>query len=214
MKRGRIRAYIGILLIVVLFILASYYANKNIDYLKNSISESYLGMLIYFLLVSLEIIIAPTSLVPFIPIASAIWGSFTAFMLTWIGWTFGSIIAFLIARGVGVPLLEKIVYLHDFERVRRLIPEKNLFLGVLIIRLFIPFDIMSYAISLFTKINLKKYTLATLIGYAPITFVLTYFGDISTQVWVILGLIGIALLLILILFHKKVKSMLVRLFKE
>ena len=209
-----IKALIGIISLVVVFLLVSYLVNKNLDFLKENISSGYLSMIIYFILISLEVVVAPTSLIPIIPLATALWGSSTSFLLTLFGWTFGSVIAFLITRKIGVPLLEKITSIEEMNKYQRFVPDKNLFLGVVTIRIFIPFDVMSYVIAFFTKIDLKKYTLATFIGFIPSTFFLAYFGQIQTNILYTLVLIGILIILVLIFFSKQLNNLFNRVFKN
>jgi len=69
----------------------------------------------------------------------------------------------------------------------------------------IPVDILSYALGLFSKITLKRYFLATLIGVTPFAFVLAYVGTISFyyQVATLLIAAFIFLLGILIVLRKK-----------
>ena len=202
-----IKALIGIISLVVVFLLVSYLVNKNLDFLKENISSGYLSMIIYFILISLEVVVAPTSLIPIIPLATALWGSSTSFLLTLFGWT-------LITRKIGVPLLEKITSIEEMNKYQRFVPDKNLFLGVVTIRIFIPFDIMSYAIALFTDIDLKRYTLATFIGFIPSTFFLAYFGQIQTNILYTLVLIGILIILVLIFFSKQLNNLFNRVFKN
>jgi len=214
MKKERIKAIIGIVLIVILFVFISYISKQNVDYFKSNLVNSYWGMLIYFVLVILEIVFAPITFIPFIPLASAIWGSFKTFLLTLGAWTIGSIIAFIIASEIGGLLLEKIVSVKELNKVKRIIPNKRLFLGVIILRIILPIDIMSYAIGLFTDIDLKRYSLATLIGYAPIVFILSYFGEISFKLQIILFSIGLIFFIIFVLSYKKFRSFFDKLFKS
>lgn len=204
MKIRKIKSFIVILIIIIIFLLASYFVNQNIDFFKGTILDSYWGMSVYFILINLEIVLGFASLIPLIPVASSIWGSLTSFLLVWSGWTLGSLFILIISRRIGIPLLEKFSSVKELEKYRKFIPKNKLFLSVILIRLLLPIDIMSYAICLFTKIKWKKYTLATLIGYAPWCFFLAYFGDISSMAKIILGIVGLAALVLLSVFRRKV----------
>lgn len=212
MKKERIKAAIGFTLLVISFLLISYYVEVNKDFLEANLSFGIGGMIIYFFLICLEVVLAPVSILPLVPVASFLWGSFTAFLLTLGGWILGSVIAFLIARRLGVPLLEKVTSVKEINKFQRFIPKKNQFLGVIVIRLFIPFDIMSYAIGFFSNISLKKYIIASLIGQIPSAFVLTFFGDIPTTIKLILFGIGIATLLAIAFYHKQLNRLFDKLF--
>lgn len=200
-KKETIKAITGIIVVISLFIIISFITQYYAEYFQSSLSNNIPSMVIYVLLLILEIILAPISVFPFIPIASAIWGSQNTFFLTLFGWTIGSIIAFLIARKIGVPLVERIVSSKDLDRVQAFIPEKNLFIGVIIIRVILPFDLISYAIGLFTHMTLRSYALATLIGFIPGTLFLAYFGDIPNEIKILLLLIGLFFILSFILIH-------------
>ncbi|MCH7850658.1 MAG: TVP38/TMEM64 family protein [Nanoarchaeota archaeon] len=213
MKGERVKAFIGITAIIILFILASVLVNSNIEITKSYLSDSYLSMGIYFVLIVSEIILAPVSLIPLIPLASAIWGSLISFLLTITGWTLGSVIAFVLARKLGSPLLTKIVSVKELNKYQKFIPQKNLFLGVILTRLLIPIDIMSYAIALFTKIDTKKFALATLLGFIPGVFILSYFGEIPTEIKYIIAAVGVISIIAISIFNKRIKSFLERLFK-
>ena len=78
-------------------------------------------------------------------------------------------------------------------------PEKNVFLGIVLLRIIFPIDIISYALGMFSKVSLRKYTLATLVGYAPIVFVLSYFGKLPANYQLSVILVAVAFILLFIL---------------
>lgn len=202
MKRSdKIKAYSGVIVIVALFFLISYLVNKNIDYLTTLLVGNRWAIIIYFVIIIAEIVLAPISLIPLIPLASALFGPTTTFIVTLAGWTLGSLLAFLLARHLGEKYLAKIV--KDAEAYQRYIPEKNLFLGVIMTRIFIPIDLMSYAIALFTKIDAKRFTLATLIGFAPGTAILAYYGGVPTVAKYVLIAIGVLYIIAISVFREE-----------
>jgi uncharacterized membrane protein YdjX (TVP38/TMEM64 family) len=213
MNKKRIKTISGIIFVVILFVIISYISNNYLDSIKNLFSDDYASMFIYLILVILEIILAPLTLIPVIPLASSIWGNFSTFILTLIGWVIGSLIVFLISRKIGLPLFEKITSKEEIEKIRNFVPQKNLFLGVIIIRIFLPFDIFSYGISLFTRIKLRDYILATLIGFAPLTFIFSFFGEFSMTTQIILAITGTILIAILLLFRKELKKLFIKVFR-
>jgi hypothetical protein len=68
------KSFIGLLIILGLFILSSYLVRENIDLIKGLIGNDFLGILIYILITITAIVIAPISMMPLIPVASNIWG--------------------------------------------------------------------------------------------------------------------------------------------
>ena len=203
MLSEKLKAFLGILFIVILFILSSYFARTNIDFVKSLIGNDFSGILIYILITIIAIVIAPITMMPLVPIASNLWGWVSAGIFTFVGWTIGAFIVFFISRKYGVPLIKKFIPLGKLFKLESKIPKENLFMDVVLLRMIIPVDILSYALGLFTKVNFKTYALATMIGIIPFTFVFSYLGILP--VWYqIFGLIGIGIVILLITkFHRK-----------
>jgi uncharacterized membrane protein YdjX (TVP38/TMEM64 family) len=179
MKRNQYKGIIGILAIVVLFIAATILVQNNLEYLRNLIGVGLGSVLIYILIIILEVVVAPISALPLIPVAVGLWGWFNAGVIVIIGWTIGSVIAFLLARKFGMPIVEMFVSMKKVESFEKYIPKKHVFWGIVFLRMAIPADILSYVIGLVSKIKLKDYTLATFIGLTPIAFTLAYLGSLS-----------------------------------
>src|SRR5260370_41924794 len=74
------------------------------------------GVFLYVLLNIADAVIAPGATLPLIPIAVRAWGRVVAALVTTAGWTAGSLLAFLIARRWGAPIVKK---LPSMERLRR-----------------------------------------------------------------------------------------------
>lgn len=206
-KRGSTALFF--LAIVVLFVFTSYLTQKNITFLESLIGEGITGIIIYLAIITLEIVFAPISVAPLIPIASAIWGWQISGLLSLIGWTVGSLVAFQIGKKYGTPLIEKKEYFKKIRKFESVIPQRNKFLGIVLLRLTIPFDIISYAIGIFTQIDWKKYTLATFIGYAPMAFGLAYLGTFELKYQILLILVGIVIITLFYYYflkHQKVKA--------
>ncbi len=202
--KEKTKSFIGLLIILGLFILSSYLVRENIDLIKDLIGNDFLGILIYILITITAIVIAPISMMPLIPIASNIWGRVPTAIILIFGWTLGSIIVFYISRKYGVPLIKKFVSLEKINKLESKIPKENLFLDILLLRMIIPVDILSYALGLFSKVKFKTYFLATIIGLIPFAFVFSYLGTIPFY-YQILGffIVGIIITLIHEFYQKK-----------
>ena len=194
-----------ILLIIALFVLFSYFANTYTKTLRATFSESILSIVLYIVIFVLAVVIAPINSEPFIPVASQIWGWVLAGSLTLIGWTLGSVIAFLIARRYGASFLQKFIPLEKIQKFEQLIPQEHVFWSVVFLRMTIQVDLLSYVIGLFSKISVKQYFFATLIGLAPLAFLLAYLGELPLFYQLLAISMGLLLLLlgILIALHKK-----------
>ncbi len=203
MPSEKIKSIIGLFLIVLLFILSSYFVKENIGFIKNLIGNNFLGILIYILISIIAIVIAPISMMPLIPLASNIWGWFYSAIFNILGWFLGSIIVFWISRKYGVPLIKKFISLEKINKLESKIPKENLFLDIIFLRMIIPVDILSYALGLFSKVDFKTYALATIIGITPFAFVFSYLGAVNIYSQ-ILGFFVIGLIVVLInKFYRK-----------
>jgi uncharacterized membrane protein YdjX (TVP38/TMEM64 family) len=143
----------------------------------------------------LAVVIAPVPSLPFDLAAGALFGGFLGGIYTVIGAVIGAVISFWITRRYGKKVVERL-FGKEYIEICDLCSEQYLFAIVLITRLIpFSFDVVSYAAGL-TKIKTWKFALATAIGTIPITFMLTYTGEVFTMknkiVNVILALILIS----------------------
>jgi|TARA_B100000315_G_C14531999_1_gene566643 uncharacterized membrane protein YdjX (TVP38/TMEM64 family) len=197
------KSFLAILVIAFLFILSSYLARENIEFIKNLIGNDFIGITIYILITIIAIIIAPISMMPLIPVASNLWGWFLAGVFTFTGWTIGSFIVFFISRKYGVPLIKKFISLKKIKKFESKIPKENIFLDIVLLRMIIPVDILSYALGLFSGVGFKTYAFATMLGILPFTFVFSYLGEISLKYQVIGFIVVIILIAIISSIHIK-----------
>ena len=160
-------------------------------------------MFLYILLNILDAVLAPGATLPLIPVAAHVWGPILAALATTAGWTAGSLIAFLIARRWGAPLVRKLTSLQRVQRMRRYIPE-DLFWSIVLVRLVLPMDVISYVLGLFTDIGWSKYAAATAIGLTPSAFVLAYVGKLPNAYEIIaFGVGGMLLVASLLVARRK-----------
>lgn len=172
-----VRSTLGLALMAVLFVLASLFAKEYENELRAMVGrDGAIGMGAYVLITMLAIVIAPVSTLPLIPVAVSVWGWVVAGTLSIIGWAIGSQIAFHLARRFGKPLVQKIVSLDKLAALEERFSEKNLFWTVVLLRMMIPVDILSYALGLFSRMGASSYFLATLIGITPFAFIFAYVG--------------------------------------
>jgi len=168
----------------------------NIEFFKNIIGSGFAGMFIYVFVTILAVVLAPVSTMPLVPIASNLWGTFIAAILSIIGWSIGAFIAFIIARIYGAKIVEKIIPLKKLHEYEKLIPQKNIFFGIILLRIIIPVDLLSYALGIFSKVKLRTYMIATVIGIAPFAFIWAYLGKIPFYYQILIFLIVLVVLTI------------------
>src|SRR4030042_6483979 len=178
-KEG-IKAGVVLAGIVVIFVIISYIIQKeliNLGFFSDNVA---IILLFYLAILVAEAVIAPINTMPLIPLASAVFGWWQAAIYTLIGWTLGAFVVFIISKKYGKLLIRKLVSLEKLEKYERIIPTEHIFINIIILRIFMPIDVVSYALGLFTNIKKSTYLLATLIGYAPLAFFVAYLGTVST----------------------------------
>ena len=135
------------------------------------------GQIIFILLLTLAVVLMPLTVMPIIPMAAAVFGPFQTGILSIIGWTIGATLAFLIARYLGRPLLKHFVTLEKYDQVIREMPTRDQFLAIILLRLTMPVDLVSYALGLSKEIKFSTYVLSTTIGVCWFSFAFAYLGE-------------------------------------
>lgn len=177
-----------LVLLAILFVLILVYAYQRLDEwgvlaivmdserLRDWITQfGYKGPIVLIVLMAAAIVINP---VPSAPIALAAgaayghaWG--TAYVVT--GATIGALGAFSIARLLGYKLL----YRWFGDRIQSgWVGSQNTLMGLVFVSRLIPFisfDLVSYGAGL-TPLKAWRFTLATVVGLVPVSFLLTHFG--------------------------------------
>lgn len=197
--------WIGYLVTVALFIGAAILvASEGVqEYLQSYLTGPFLGALMYMLLQVLAVVLAPFSALALVPVASALFGPALTALYSIISWAFGAVIAFLLARYVGRPLLEKFVSFKSIDRYEKKIHKDTKFLSLVLLRMIIPVDILSYATGFISTISFTRYTVATIIGITPFAFVFAYGGEaiIRGNVALLVSLTGVSFVFIALVYY-------------
>lgn len=167
---------ISILLVLAAFIAVSWFGKTFLETMfPNELLTGRLGVVAYVAFVALNaVIVAPVGAVPLIPLATEVWGMVPTAFFNVIGWTIGAIVAFGIARVFGRPYVEHMVGAKNLDKTEKYFPRENLFWNVVLLRMVLPVDILSYAVGIFSTMRLSSFTLATFIGVMPFAFVFSY----------------------------------------
>lgn len=182
--------------VVVFFTATAVFSYLYIDELKSLVQlQGAIGITAYLFLLIIAVVVAPVSVFPLLPLAVALWGIFVAIVLNVIGLTIGAMIAFGLARYFGRSLIKKFKFLSKIEELEGIIPEKYLFLTVILLRMIFPVDILSYAIGFFTKMHWFPYLIATFLGILPFYFVFAYGLSLSIEYQIAIGVSGILIIL-------------------
>lgn len=175
--------------VILLFLFVSWAVDQNEEYLKSLIyRHEDAGATIYVVLAVVATVVAPLSALPFLPLVSLLYGWFWAAVYSIVGWSIGAWIAFAIARKWGRPLVERLVSLEQIERLEAKIPTEHLFWHIVLLRVVVPVDALSYALGLFSSVKTSTYVSATVIGVTPFAFVWAYAGSLS---WRYIALLAI-----------------------
>src|SRR3989344_2833009 len=163
-----IKEIAGAIAVAALFALAIYLAQTFGHYLSDAtLLQGTFGMAMYTLIAMLVTVVAPLSGLPLLPIAVSLWGGITAALLSIFGWTVGATIAYILGRHVGRPLLRHFITMEKAQEIASLFAGEKPFWSVVILRMLIPVDLLSYALGLFVPMPLVVYTVATAIGVTP-----------------------------------------------
>ncbi|WP_446897730.1 TVP38/TMEM64 family protein [Clostridium sp. LBM24168] len=174
---------ISIVLIFMIIIAYEYYSRyiyiiRSPRKLKDIIvSYGKYGMFIFFILQVLQVI---AFFIPgeFIQIASGyIYGTFFGTILSILGITLGSIIAYIISQIFGRPLMCKIISKRKFRFFRNILNSKNINFFVFFLYLVpgVPKDILAYICGM-SEMNLREFTVYSTLGRLPGIMISSYFG--------------------------------------
>lgn len=167
---------------IVLATIGTLYWDEPLELMREilALQNYWISIVVYTGLIALATIFAPLSVAPTVPFMAKIFGPFTIFVSTWVGWMVGAIVVFYICRIWGQPLAERFFSLDSLDRIHARMPKNLDFSVLLLLRLFVPVDVLSYAVGLLSKISFQKYVVATAIGIIPFAFILSYGPDALT----------------------------------
>jgi len=132
---------------------------------------------VYVALLTLAVVCMPFTVLPLIPVVASVFGPFVTGVLSVIGWTLGATAAFFIARYLGKPFLEKFISLQALDDIVRMVHGKSRFFFIVLLRLTLPVDIVSYALGMAKSLGFAEYFFATAIGVVWFSFSFAYLGD-------------------------------------
>jgi len=192
MRKGvklKLWSFFWVFVIVFFFVLFSYFIQTKMEFFEGMIVGSWIGMVVYVLLKIVATVFAPITVLPLIVLATGLWGVWVAALLTILGWTLGSVIAFGVARKFGVPIVKRFVSLDEIYAFQDRVKVGNSFWSIIFLRMIVPVDVLSYALGLFSKVGFWTYALATVIGVIPFAFVFAYLGEVHYIYQIIFGFI-------------------------
>lgn len=206
--KATLELIVFVIVILILYLLVSYFVDKNLGILKELFIESpVLGVFGYIFLSTISVIIFPFITVPLVPLATGLFGWPVAALLSTFSWTIGSITAFFIGRKYGKSFVNKFVSVEKLEQAEKLVPENYIFFSLIILRISLPADVLSYALGVLTKVNYKTFTSTTVLGLIPPAFFLSYVGSLPLVYEIIAIVLGSVIvgIIFLLMWRKNVR---------
>lgn len=127
---SRRREYLWLAVVAAVLVCALWLVRSHAESLKQFVEHHPIqGVIVYVILNILDAVIAPGMTLPLIPIAARAWGHVPAALVTTVGWTAGSLIAFYSARRWGSPIVKKLTSMERVKRLRPYIPKGAAFVS-------------------------------------------------------------------------------------
>ena len=196
------KLWITIVLLVSIFIVTSYFSQKYQSSIEEYVRDSnpVISASIYLGATITSTVIAPVTTLPLMPLIAGAWGSLIAGLLTIIGSAIGGLIAFLLAKKLGRPIISKLASEEDLKKIEQIIPREpeHAFWTIAFLHLVMPADILSYALGLLFSVGARTYFLATLVGISPAIMILAYSGNLPVRYQILILSTGVAVIFLLL----------------
>lgn len=164
--------------IILTTIILGFVFSDMLRALREPIHEHpYLGIGLFIGVLILITIFPIVSSLPLLPVAGAVWGLLLGSLYATLGWWFGGLICFAIARWFRRPVLEHYISVRKLDAWEEQIPDDISFRGIIFARILLPPGVPSYIVGLMHHISTFHFALATLIGGIPMSFLLVGLGS-------------------------------------
>ena len=180
MNLEKLKSWAELIVFISIIILITFYSSKffaDIDNLKAFLGGTGIFAPVAFILIQiLQVVVAPISHYAMMAASGAIFGLWAGTLLNYVGSSIGSIIAFLLARKYGRPLVNRIVskkIMDKYESVIQKVGPFGLFL-IYFLPVF-PDDEIIYLVGL-SKMSFKNFLGATLFGRVGGAFGMAFVG--------------------------------------
>ncbi len=195
------------LVTIVAFVALMQITQRYSDSLQSLIQLSGIaGVVSYIALIVISVVFAPVSMAFLLPVAANGWGPFAAAVYSILGWTIGSMIAFFLARRYGLQWVAKFSAVKRMRAIEESIPTHHVFWFVVLLRITLPVDVLSYALGIFSSMNYWPFFWSTVIGISFFAFLFAYasVSSMAFQIFTVsLGLFMFLAVLYYIFFRKR-----------
>jgi uncharacterized membrane protein YdjX (TVP38/TMEM64 family) len=147
-----------------------------IDYTSGLMTEHPLrGALMFLLLSAMSAMLMFFSSVLLVPLGIEAWGAPGCFLLLWAGWALGGLVTYSVGRGLGRPVVEKLLSAEKIARYEARVPAGASFGTALLVQLAFPSDVVGYFFGLL-RYRFRTYLLALLCAEFPYAFGTVFLG--------------------------------------
>lgn len=182
----------GIFAAVVLVALAQW-SQQHTGLIQSLTTQAgWLGIISYIGVMAVSIVFAPLGTGFLLPVAANSYGPFLAAIYSIIGWTLGSVIAFWIAKTFRKKVFKHKGFVKRIQAYEKSIPKYQFYGLVILLRIALPVDLMSYVLGFASTMSYRVFFLTTLVGVTPMTFVFTYASTSSILIQVLASMFATA----------------------
>lgn len=176
------------------FVLISQLAIEHQEIIRSLvITAGPLAALAYVVLSATAIVVAPLGFGFLIPVAAQAFGPFLAAVYSVLGWVIGSVLVWIIFRKYARPHIRHLTFIKYIEDTETRLSKRQWYTLVLLMRIVLPVDVVSYALVLGSSIRFLPYLISTVAGISPFAFLSTYAAVGSWQEQIIVASLGTGL---------------------
>jgi len=182
---------IGGVLGVLLFVVLSQWSQQHTELLKELTNQAgVIGVVSYVAIMASSIIFAPLSTGFLLPIAANSYGPMLAAIYSILGWTIGSVVAFWFARHFGHRKIKETNFILRLKSYESAISKYHFYGLIVLLRMALPVDVVSYALGFMSKIGYKAFFVTTVLGITPLAFVFTFTSTASVKIQLTISILA------------------------
>ena len=150
------------------------------------------GAALFTLLAGVSAIASLFSSIPFVPIATAIFGNIPTALMLSIGWLLGAVASYYIGSSAGYKAMGSLVSIEKVDYYHNKLSGRSSFWIVLLFRLSLPSEVTGYTLGVL-RYHFGKYMLATFISEVPFAVLAVYSSEalLEGRLALFIGLIAI-----------------------
>jgi uncharacterized membrane protein YdjX (TVP38/TMEM64 family) len=152
--------------------------------------HSLMSYAVFVVIAFIAVVIPIWSNLFLIPFGVVAWGPVLTTVLCVTGWWVGAVFSFALGRIFQASILRKYPLLYRYADIDAIIPSRHVFIGLVVLRMTFPVDVLSYALGIFSKkVTHTMNAVSTLVGIIPFALLFAYFSEVSRMYQV--GIISI-----------------------